>query len=551
MRGAGQTAVGFCVEERSYKYTLGIGLPTVKLFLFLLTLVYTVALAATEGGADANPFVNQKRLTPGNEIDELVFGRLQRLAIQPALICSDAVFVRRAYLDVIGTLPTRKEARRFIEDRNKGKRSELIGYLLEQEEFADYWAMKWGDLLRVKAEFPINLWPNGAQAYHRWIRTSIKENRPYDWFVREMLTASGSNFRVPQVNFYRAAQSTDPAAIARAVALTFMGERTDNWPEEKLAGMSVFFSQISYKPTREWKEEIVGRNLSRAPGNEEKTAIFPDGTSVRLSPVKDPRAVFADWLVNPANHRFNRNIVNRIWSWLLGRGIIDEPDDIRPDNPPSNSELLVWLEEELVRVGYDLKHIYRLILNSKTYQLSSIARTNHPRAEANFARYPIRRLDAEVLIDALNQITGSTEGYVSDIPEPFTYMPQDQRSIALADGSITSPFLELFGRPSRDTGLESERNNRFTAAQRLHLLNSSHIQRKLEQCKDFQYLTRSRKGRQVEGVNALYLTILSRFPTPEEAGTALEYAKAKGISRKGITDLAWALVNTAEFLHRH
>ena len=174
------------------------------------------------------------------------------------MLCSDAVFVRRVYLDVIGTLPTAKEAREFIQDPDtKNKRRRLIDRLLERDEFAEYWAMKWGDILRIKAEFPVNLWPNAAQAYHRWVRASIAENKPYDKFARELLTSSGSNFRVGPVNFYRAIQNRTPEGIATAVALTFMGARAEAWPKDRLPGMAAFFSQIGYKPTREWKEEDV------------------------------------------------------------------------------------------------------------------------------------------------------------------------------------------------------------------------------------------------------------------------------------------------------
>lgn len=247
--------------------------------------------------------------------------------------------------------------------------------------------------------------------------------------------------------------------------------------------------------------------------------------------------------------------MNRIWSWLLGRGVIHEPDDIRPDNPPSNPELLAFLEQELIASRYDLKHLYRLILNSQTYQLSCVPKTDTPQAKANFASYPLRRLEAEVLIDALNQITGTTEKYSSAIPEPFTFIPEDQRSISLADGSITSTFLEMFGRSPRDTGLESERNNRPTAAQRLHLLNSSRVQRKVEQGPAMQSLLRSR-ARPREIVETLYLTILSRFPTEKELQIAAAYSQpGRGnggtLNREAAIDLTWALVNGAEFLHRH
>ena len=518
-----------------------------------------ILLAALRGTAAAglalNPYESHTDTAKRSEIDDLVFAKLQQLNVQPAGLCSDGVFIRRCYLDVVGTLPSAQEAKDFVLDRTPGKRRALIDRLLERDEFADYWAMKWSDLLRIKAEFPINLWPNAAQAYHRWIRNNLKENRPYDQMVREMLTASGSNFRVPPVNFYRAMQSKDPQTIARTVALTFMGTRADKWPKEQLAGMAAFFAKVGYKYTMEWKEEIVffdpGKTNALGTNGVAAAAVFPDGTPARLAADRDPREVFADWLVDPKNPWFTRAIANRAWSWFLGRGIIHEADDIRPDNPPSNPELLAYLEREMIASHYDLKHIFRLILNSKTYQLSSLPKTASPEGDANFSHYLIRRLDAEVLIDALDEITGSTEQYTSAIPEPFTYIPESHRSIALEDGSVTSSFLELFGRPSRDTGLESERNNRSTADQRLHLLNSTHIQRKVEQCRMVQYLTQTKKTPR-EIVTGMYLGILSRFPTEDEIRTAETYFQSGNRkTREAAVDLAWVLINSAEFLYRH
>ncbi len=548
-----------------------------KAILISAVLALASAQGATNPKASPNTFENDSPLEPHGRIDELVFARLKQLDIQPARVCSDEVFLRRAYLDVIGTLPTRAEAAQFLRDPSPAKRRDLVARLLERDEFADYWAMKWSDLLRVKAEFPINLWPNAAQAYHRWIRTSIKENLPYDRFVREMLTASGSNFRVGQVNFYRALQNRTPQGIAQAVALAFMGQRINGWPNERLSGMAAFFAQISYKSTAEWKEEIVCfvryKPVDPAAGSVSAQATFPDGTPAKFSPGQDPRVVFADWLLDAKNPWFARNIVNRVWSWLLGRGIIHEPDDIRPDNPPSNPELLAFLEQELIGAKYDLKHVYRLILNSQTYQLSCVGKSDKPEAAVNFGKYPARRLEAEVLIDALNQITGTTEHYASSIPEPFTFIPEGQRSIALPDGSITSPFLDQFGRPSRDTGLESERSNRPTADQLLHLLNSSHIQKKIENSPKLAAIVRmappgksSRGGRASkspnvssaavpappgEAVNTLYLTILSRYPTAGEKQTVAEFFETTSSKRDAPFDLAWALLNSAEFLYRH
>jgi len=511
--------------------------------------------APGQAAVPAVPFESGAAPTPQGELDDLVFARWQQLHLQPARLCSDAVFVRRAFLDVTGTLPTAREARDFLLDRAPNKRHALIDRLLERDEFADYWAMKWSDLLRVKAEFPVNLWPNAAQAYHRWVRTAVKENVPYDKFVRELLTASGSNFRAPPVNFYRAMQSKDPQAIAQTVALTFLGVRADKWPKDQLTGMAAFFTQVGYKSTAEWKEEIVffdpGKTNVLATNGVAPAAVFPDGKPACLTPGRDPREIFADWLIQPQNPWFTRNIANRIWSWLLGRGIVEEPDDLRPDNPPSNPQLLAFLQRELVDSHYDLKRLYRLILNSSTYQLSSVPAADQPDAEANFAQYPLRRLEAEALIDALDQITGTTEQYSSAIPEPFTYIPEGQRSIALPDGSITSPFLEMFGRPPRDTGLESERNNRPTAAQELHLLNSSHIQRKLEQSRRLQNLIQSRSSPR-EAVAGLYLSILSRFPTEEEWKVVAAYSQGgTAQDKEAMVDLAWALVNSAEFLYRH
>jgi len=512
-----------------------------------------VACPAARSETPANVFESSVEATPAGPLDEIVFAKLSSLGIRPVL-CSDAVFVRRAYLDVIGTLPTAQEAREFILDPDtKNKRRALVDRLLERDEFADYWAMKWGDILRIKAEFPVNLWPNAAQAYHHWVRASIAENKPYDKFVREMLTSSGSNFRVGPVNFYRAIQNRTPEGIATAVALAFMGSRTESWPKGALPGMAVFFSQIGYKPTREWKEEHVfwdpyhlsppaeqnpsdqaAKNVQQAAdvpvASPPLKGVFPDGTKVVVPTNRDPREVFADWLITPKNPWFTRCIVNRVWAWLFGRGIIHEPDDIRKDNPPSNPALLAYLEKEFVASRYDMQRLYRLILNSSTYQFSSMPRFNDPVAEANFASYPLRRLDAEVLIDAINKVTGTFDLYTSPIPEPFTYIPKDKPAITIADGSITSPFLALFGRSARATGMENERNNKPVPAQWLHMLNSSHIQQKLEQGPKLKAIYES--GRKPEEiVEELYLTILSRPPTAEEVRGVEEYAVPAAVTK--------------------
>lgn len=489
---------------------------------------------------------------PSEQIDQLIFEKLHELNIEPANLCSDAVFLRRAFLTVIGTLPTEEETRAFLDATDPYNRERLIDHLLQRDEFTEYWSMKWGDLLRVKAEFPIKLWPNAVQAYYRFIHTSVKENKPFHIFARELLTGNGSNFRVGQVNFYRAMQDRHPRGIASTVALTFLGERAEHWPPKKLDAMAGFFSQLNYKSTGEWKEEIVFWDPTADKEGFSKGAMYPDGTPAKFAPGQDPREAFADWLLRPENKMFSRNIVNRVWSWLMGRGIVNEPDDFRADNPPANPALLDYLQREFVTTRCDMKHLFRVILNTHVFQLSSIPTSNRPEAVANFAFYPLRRVEAEVLIDALNQITGTHEGYSSPIPEPFTWVPENQRAISLADGSITSSFLELFGRPPRDTGFESERSRSISPAQRLHLLNSTHVLSKIKACPLVTGATGFGEADTVKLVEKIYLTVLSRPPTATELAKVKEYSGSSYAGQKELAaDVVWALVNQPEFQFIH
>ncbi len=519
--------------------------PIIAAAVFLVLMMNFISTAS----AGTIPFEANGDFKAANEIDTVVLKTLQQQKVTPTGLCSDEVFIRRVYLDVLGTLPEAEEVRKFLENPRPDKRTTLVTTLMKSDKFADYWTLKWCDLLRVKAEFPINLWPNAVQAYHRWVHDAIAADMPYDQFSRELLTSSGSNFRVPQVNFYRAIQGHEPATIASAVALTFMGSRIESWPADRQDGMTAFFSRVAYKTTAEWKEEIV--YLDPAPVNA-LNAVFPDGKKIQIPPSQDPRQIFADWLITDDNPWFARTIVNRIWYWLLGRGIIHEPDDIRPDNPPVHPELLAYLEKELVRSGYDLKHIYRLILNSATYQQSSIPKGDLIKAETLFACYPVRQLDAEVLIDALCRITGTTETYSSPIPEPFTFIPEENRSIELADGSITSQFLEMFGRPSRDSGLLTERNNDPSATQRRAILNSTHIQKKIDRSRQLNSWLKGARRDQTLLIKTIYLNILSRYPTETEQTAVEDYFKTSKLKpREAAVDLIWALINSKEFLYRH
>ncbi len=494
-------------------------------------------------------FEKSDKFVPVSRIDELFLNGLKKKGLEPAALCSDAVFVRRVYLDVIGTLPTATETKKFLDDSAPDKRSVLIDDLLNRSKFADYWAMRWADVLRVKAEFPINLWPNGAMVYYRWIHAAIRENKPFDRFARELLTADGSNFRDAPSNFYRAVSEKDAETIAEAVAQTFLGTRIGPWPEEKRKEIATFFSRVGFKGSAEWKEEIVF--WDRTP-LDSSNVVFPDGTKGKIQPNQDPRAVFADWLVSPNNVGFRENAANRVWYWLFGRGLVQEPDDFRSDNPPVYPELLQFLGKELADKNFDLKTLYRLILNSRTYQQSSIPKEPKDNAEECFAVYPVRRLEAEVLQDALNQIFNVRIGYASEVPEPFTLVPPRYRTILLPDPSISSSFLEMFGRATRDSGLESDRNNDVTESQELFLLNSTEINewsRKFLQ--RFQDVDRTQQERRTV-LDGIWLTILSRYPTSVELQRFVgDFRKSDQSPRDNIQDLVWALINTKEFFCRH
>ncbi len=523
----------------------------------LLLLCQTIFPAIVE------PFETATIEIKGNRIDELIQQKLNEEGIQSANHCSDEVFLRRIFIDVTGTLPPAKASVAFYRMQGENKRGRVINQLLESDSYVDYWTLKWSDLLRIKAEFPINLWPNGVQAYHRWVKEAVASDMPYDQFVRQLLTSSGSNFRVPPVNFYRAIEGQKPETIAAAVALTFMGTRFEFLTEKQRADMAHIFSRVAFKKTDEWKEEIVYLDPAQYSPME---ITFPDGKQMEIAAGKDPRDAFADWLIQPENPWFTKSIVNRVWFWLMGRGLIHEPDDIRSDNPCTNPALLAYLEKQFVKSGYEIQSLFRLILNSRTYQQSAIPQSDHPEAEALFAHYIVRRLDAEVLIDALGWFGGSGELYQSPVPEPFTFVPEYKRTITLSDGTITSQFLEKFGRPGRDSGTELERNNEISVDQTMYLLNSSEVQKKIRNSPLMKAAIRNSKGNDRTLIRSLYLILLSRNPTPEEMKSAFSYyasvlpknTKGKKQQRnlwtkrqQATEDLVWSLINSKEFLHRH
>ncbi len=457
---------------------------------------------------------------------------------------SDAAFVRRIYIDLCGALPERWKVEAFLKDRSPDKRIRLIDTLIGSERYVEFFTLRWCDLLRVKSEYPVNLWPNAVQAYHRWVWEAVKENRAYDKFARELLTASGSNFRLPATNFYRVAPTKAPADLARVVSFTFLGQPLETLGPDGAESLAKFFDDLGFKRTQEWKEEIVYWS-----GNDSSLIEYrlPGGKTFSQPAIDDPRPALADWVVEEPNRWFAKSAVNRLWYWLNGYGLNEDADDISSEC--LNQDLVDYLADALVDSEYDLQYVLRLILESRTYQQSCV-----PRSETSvspFSAYQMRPLEAEVLADALRDLVGIRFQYTSPIPEPFTFIPRDTRSISLADASITSPFLESFGRPSRDSGRLSERSEESTAAQRLYLLNSEDIHTHLNGKKLMQLLGKSAKNPS-EWVDALYLSILSRKPTQAERREIFALRKGQGgKGRRVFVDLAWALINSKEFQFKH
>ena len=348
-----------------------------------------------------------------------------------------------------------------------------------------------------------------------------------------MLLSKGSNFRSPAVNFYRAFLKRSPENIYQNINLLFLGNRicTDNG--------HFCFSQIRYKSTKEWKEEIVYVDLEVMP-IAPKIKMFNEQEIV-LNPGEDWRSAYVAWLTGKQNKRFAGVMANRLWYWLTGQGIVCEPDDWGKHNPPSNPELMNYLTDRFIESGYDMKALMRLILNSGAYQSAALPQ----------GVYVPQRLPAEVIVDALADITGISDSYRSRVPEPFTFYPEGTRSVDLGDATVSSPALELFGRASRDVSLESQRSNKLMPRQMLYLMNSSELEKRIQQSNKLNMICSRQLN--IEGVcRAITLMTLSRYPSAEEISLFKAHAEKNGLSLRDLaSDILWTHINSAEFLFNH
>ncbi len=499
---------------------------------------------------------NYPDLPRANFVDDKLVAKWKDLGLVPSPGCSDEEFFRRIHLDTLGTLPTPAEVKAFLADASPDKRAQAIDRALERPEFVDYWALKWGDLLRINRD---QLGEKGMWSFHNWVRAALRANRPVDALARDIITAEGSTFTEGPANFYRVGR--DASDWAETTSQVFLGVRMqcakchhhpfEKWSQDDYYGMAAFFVRLSTKRSQEFGifggETVVHLRPTGEQTHPRKGSIVPphpfDGP-VMDDPF-DRRRQLADWLTAKDNRFFARNLVNRFWGYYMGRGLVEPLDDLRATNPASNGELLDALAQDFVQHGFDLKHLLRTIMKARAYQLSSTKAPGNAADAANtyFARYMIKRLTAEQLADALDFITGTQEKYQG--------LPAGTRAIQLPDPQVRSFLLDVFGRPARQITCECERTVQPNIAQALHLLNGDFLNRKIT-APAGRIATLFKANTPVPAiVEELYLVTLARPPRPEELTQAENWIRSAPSPQEGVQDLMWVLLNSREFLFNH
>jgi hypothetical protein len=506
-----------------------------------------------------------------NYIDRHVFAKLKTLRVNPSELCDDATFVRRAFIDAIGTLPTADETQAFLRDARADKRSLLIDALLRRPEFADLWALRWSDLLRSEEKV---LDRKGVEVFHAWIRRQFAEGRPLNEFARDLIAARGSTYADPPANYYRALR--DPLSRAEATAQVFLGVRVqcarchnhpfDRWTQDDYYRLAAFFPRVQYRIVENNrkdkfdKHEFDGEQVVwvdragevRHPRNGASMSPAFLASAGKVPDDTDRLLALADWVANPANPFFGRTQANRIWAHLMGRGLVDPVDDFRATNPPSHPALLDELAADFASHRFDLRYLVRTILNSRTYQLAAQPNETNAGDATNFSHALVRRLDAEVMLDAVAQIVG--------IPVKFDGQPLGVRAIQLP--GVQQPmqrrrgpgmgerFMKAFGKPDRLLSCECERNDDVTIPQTLQMLTGEVITKLLQDPANRigRLLAADKSDREI--IDELYLAAISRRPTPIERESIDAYLKKAKSRRDALEDVAWALLNSKEFMVR-
>ena len=490
-----------------------------------------------------------------NVIDEKAAAKWRELGLAPSGPCTDAEFLRRVMLDAIGTTPTPEEVEAFLADKAADKRDRLVDRVLDRPEYVDFWALKWGDLLRVNSE---KLGAQGMLAFNLWLRESFRANRPFDRMIDDLVTAQGSIYTNGPANYYRVSKSPDD--LAETTAQVFMGVRLqcakchhhpfESYGQDDYYGLAAYFARVRSKNSDEFglfgQERVVFVSKTgevNQPRSGKRMAPRPLGAAPADDPI-DRRRALAQWLTGPKNPWLAKNIVNRYWGYLMGAGLVDPIDDLRETNPPSNPELLDALAGRFVESGHDIKSLLKLIMKSRTYGLSALPTPDNRLDSTFFSHYPVKRLGAEQLLDALDAATGTSE--------KFAQRPSGTRSISLPDTTFKSYFLDTFGRPVRALSCECERGSDPNLSQALHLLNGDVVNRKINAADG--RLAALLKDRAIDDaalVRRLYLLAFARPPEPHEVEVAAGLIAEAGDRARGAQDLFWGLLNSKEFVFNH
>lgn len=542
------------VDDRGLVTITGSGEGAISAWYLSQNVIATVS-SPYETPVDAAVFANAER---SNFIDDSVLAKLKSLNIPPSPRCSDSEFLRRAFLDTIGVLPTADEVRAFLTDESPDKRDRLVDQLLTRPEFVDYWAYKWSDLLLLSGE---KLRPQALKSFYAFIRQNVADNTPWDEFVRQIVLARGSTFDNGAANFYSLHQ--DPLDMAETTSMAFLGmsiqcahchdHPLEKWTNNDYYGFASLFARVRGKG---WGGDFRSGDGHRVIFLDDESEILQprtgkpqppkplDGQALSFESTEDRRVAVASWLTSPTNPYFSRAIVNRVWANFFGIGLVEKVDDLRLTNPPSNPELFSALAAFLVSGDrpYDLKKLMRLILTSQSYQRSSQATKGNEPDERFYSRYYPKRLKAEILLDIMSQVTAS--------PTAFKDFPAGTRAMQLPDANIASDFLKTFGRPERILTCECERSDEPSMTQVLHILNGETLIQKLE-AKD------NRLSKQLEAntsaeqlAEELFLSALSRFPTDRERKKMSEIISVASPDerRQAIEDLYWSVLSSKEFL---
>jgi len=495
-----------------------------------------------------------------NFVDKFAFAKLKMLSIPPSDLCSDEDFVRRAYLDVCGVLPTGAEVKAFLADKSELKRSRLIDTLLERPEYTDFWTLKWSDILRSNRK---TIQVKGIHVFQQWLRGHLNRNTGLDEVVRELLTANGSTFTNPPANYYRVA--SDPTNLAETTVQLFFGIRMqcakchnhpfERWTQDDYYSMAAFFARVKQK-----KDPLQSGPLPKDVGAvvifdsrsgevtqprtlKQMAPKFMGGNVAVVAPGQDRRQALAEWVTAPSNPFFAKSMANRIWYHLMGRGIVDPVDDFRDSNPSANDELLDALAKDFAASKFDLKHLVRVIMNSRTYQLSALGNELNKDDSKYFSHAVTKLLSAEQLLDAICTAT--------EVAEKFAGMPAGTRATQLPDGEVNHPFLKIFGQPARELACECERESDSNLAQALQLINGPTVNEKLRSATNRIGRLLTSKQPDMEILTELYLSTVSRPPSTADVKVSLDHLARATDKRKAWEDIHWALINSKEFLFRH